>query len=181
MNIQTLFQSRFIQVIIRAMFALLMLSTFSVYAYVDPVAAIIKLDSKKHRQTCFSHPSLLPTNNFHGLLARVTYYYRGEDSYSAQGKTSTGQPLRRGVCAVDPNRIPFYSSVHLNGIGTYLALDSGTAVVSRKAALLSARTKEERNAIVVDIYCSSRSEAHRMELSNPLYVAVNWNSSNSRD
>ena len=107
-------------------------------------------------------------------LARVTYYYPGEDSYTNKLQTSTGVTAHVGICAVDPKKIPFYKKVYLSGIGVFRALDSGSAVVSRKAAKESAHNKAERNALVVDVYCSSAHQARIMELNNPAYVAVYW-------
>jgi 3D (Asp-Asp-Asp) domain-containing protein len=108
------------------------------------------------------------------VLARITYYRACEDHYSSQGLTSTGESLKTGVCAVDPHLIPFHSDVHIEGFGTYKALDSGSAVVSRKAAREAARTKAEHNALVVDIYCRNAHEQASMEASHPLFAYISW-------
>ena len=63
------------------------------------------------------------------ILARVTSYWAGEGSKYA----STGQRLRAGHCAVDPERIPYGSKVVFPD-GVCTAIDTGPAVVNRKAA-----------------------------------------------
>jgi 3D (Asp-Asp-Asp) domain-containing protein len=67
-------------------------------------------------------------------LARLTAYWCGEDHYTRAHISATGVRLHSGHCAVDPSVIPFGSVVQIQGIGTFLAVDTGTAVVSRKAA-----------------------------------------------
>jgi 3D (Asp-Asp-Asp) domain-containing protein len=88
------------------------------------------------------------------VLARVTSYWAGEGSKFA----STGRRLRPGHCAVDPNRIPYGSKVVFpDAICT--AVDTGTAVVSRKAARLCGRTASQLKAIVVDRFFDTKREA----------------------
>jgi 3D (Asp-Asp-Asp) domain-containing protein len=88
------------------------------------------------------------------ILARVTSYWAGEGSNYA----STGQPLRAGHCAVDPNRIPYGSKiVFADGVCT--AVDTGSAVVNRKAARLCGRTASQLKAIVVDRFFETKREA----------------------
>ena len=88
------------------------------------------------------------------ILARVTSYWAGEGSNYA----STGQLLRAGHCAVDPNRIPYGSKiVFADGVCT--AVDTGSAVVNRKAARLCGRTASQLKAIVVDRFFETKLEA----------------------
>ena len=79
------------------------------------------------------------------ILARVTCYWSGEGPKYA----STGRRLRAGHCAVDPRRIPYGSRVVFPD-QTCTAVDTGPAVVSRKAARLCGRTASQLKAIVVD-------------------------------
>src|ERR1700681_1996437 len=88
------------------------------------------------------------------ILARVTSYWAGEGSKFA----STGGRLRAGHCAVDPKRIPYGSEVVFPD-GPCVAVDTGPAVVSRKAARACGRTAAQRNAIVVDRFFETRQEA----------------------
>src|SRR5437868_14636576 len=80
------------------------------------------------------------------LLARITVDGPGEGQVRA---CSNGARLRAGHCAVDPKRIPFGSRV-LFPDATCLAIDSGPAVVNRKAARATGRTASQRNALVID-------------------------------
>ncbi|HEV2045864.1 MAG TPA: 3D domain-containing protein [Chthoniobacterales bacterium] len=88
------------------------------------------------------------------ILARVTGYWASEGSKFA----STGGRLRPGHCAVDPKRIPYGSKVVFPD-AVCTAVDTGTAVVSRKAARLCGRTASQLKAIVVDRYFETKREA----------------------
>jgi 3D (Asp-Asp-Asp) domain-containing protein len=88
------------------------------------------------------------------VLARVTSYWANEGSKFA----STGRRLRPGHCAVDPKRIPYGSKVVFPD-AVCTAVDTGTAVVSRKAARLCGRTASQLKAIVVDRFFDSKREA----------------------
>jgi 3D (Asp-Asp-Asp) domain-containing protein len=88
------------------------------------------------------------------ILARVTSYWAGEGSKYA----STGQRLRAGHCAVDPNRIPYGSKIVFPD-GVCTAVDTGSAVVNRKAARLCGRTASQLKAIVVDRFFETKREA----------------------
>jgi 3D (Asp-Asp-Asp) domain-containing protein len=88
------------------------------------------------------------------VLARVTGYWASEGSKFA----STGRRLRPGHCAVDPKRIPYGSKVVFPD-AVCTAVDTGTAVVSRKAARLCGRTASQLKAIVVDRFFDTKREA----------------------
>jgi 3D (Asp-Asp-Asp) domain-containing protein len=88
------------------------------------------------------------------VLARVTSYWASEGSKFA----STGRRLRPGHCAVDPKRIPYGSKVVFPD-AVCTAVDTGTAVVSRKAARLCGRTTSQLKAIVVDRFFETKQEA----------------------
>ena len=96
------------------------------------------------------------------VLARVTVYWAsgggGSDRWTRRHICSTGARLQMGHCAVDPRRIPYGSRVTLPD-ATLVAVDTGSAVVSRKAARLSGRTASQRNALVVDRYFDTKGEA----------------------
>lgn len=102
------------------------------------------------------------------LLARITVYWRGEGQLRA---CSNGARLRAGHCAVDPKRIPFGSRV-LFSDATCTAVDSGPAVVSRKAARVMGRTASQRNALVIDRFFESREAALAWERSHPHFMTV---------
>ena len=88
------------------------------------------------------------------ILARVTSYWADEGSEYA----STGRRLRPGHCAVDPKRIPYGSKVVFPD-AVCTAVDTGTGVVSRKAARVCGRTASQVKAIVVDRFFDTKREA----------------------
>src|SRR5467141_14942 len=102
------------------------------------------------------------------LLARITVYWPGEGQVRA---CSNGARLRAGHCAVDPKRIPFGSRV-LFPDATCTAVDSGPAVVSRKAARMTGRTISQRNAVVIDRFFESKEAALSWERSHPHFMTV---------
>lgn len=108
-------------------------------------------------------------------LARVTAYWAGEgDYYTGRCISATGVRLHDGHCAVDPNIIPYGSVVEIAGVGNYLAVDTGSAVISRTAAKEGGHTSEERSAIVVDLFFEDRSEAERFTAGAAKYVSIRW-------
>lgn len=110
------------------------------------------------------------------LLARVTVYWahggRGSDRYTRQYKSATGLRLQQGHCAVDPRKIPYGSHVVLPDGTTLNAVDTGTAVRTRKAARTAGRTSNERNAIVIDKFFETKRQALMWANSNPPFVNV---------
>lgn len=110
------------------------------------------------------------------LLARVTVYWarggRGADRYTGQHKSATGLRLRQGHCAVDPKKIPYGSRVVLPDGTALAAVDTGTAVRTRKAARRSGRTAYERNAVVIDKFFETKRQALAWANSNPPFVNV---------
>ena len=109
------------------------------------------------------------------ILARVTVYWAsgggGSDRWTRRHICSTGARLQAGHCAVDPRRIPYGSNVTLPD-GTLLAVDTGSAVISRKAARRSGRTALERNALVVDRFFETKQQALKWASRNPYFMLV---------
>lgn len=109
------------------------------------------------------------------MLARVTVYWasggRGSDHWTRRHICSTGARLRVGHCAVDPRRIPYGSRVTLPD-ATLLAVDTGSAVRSRKAARRSGRTALERNALVIDRFFETKRQALNWARRNPYFMLV---------
>jgi hypothetical protein len=101
-------------------------------------------------------------------LARVTTYWRVEGEFRAAWN---GARLRNGHCAVDPKKIPYGSRIQLED-EELIAVDTGPAVVSRKAARLSGRNAAERNAVVIDRYFETKSQAVAWEKSHPHFMKV---------
>jgi hypothetical protein len=108
-------------------------------------------------------------------LARVTAYWAAEgDYYTRHHLSSTGVRLHDGHCAVDPNIIPYGSVVAIAGIGTFLAVDTGTAVIERTAAREAGRTEAERHALVVDLFFESRRAGEAFASSAAKWAAISW-------
>jgi 3D (Asp-Asp-Asp) domain-containing protein len=101
------------------------------------------------------------------ILARVTSYWAGEGHKYA----STGRRLRAGHCAVDPKRIPYGSKVVFPD-RTCTAVDTGPAVVSRKAARLCGRTASQLKAIVVDRFFETKREAMAWTNAHPHFMTL---------
>ena len=102
------------------------------------------------------------------ILARVTTYCREEGQPHA---ASNGARLRNGHCAVDPKKVPYGSKIIL-GNEELIAVDTGPAVVSRKAARLLGRNRAEREVMVVDRYFETKSQAVAWEKSHPHFMKI---------
>jgi 3D (Asp-Asp-Asp) domain-containing protein len=110
-----------------------------------------------------------------GRLGRVTAYWASEgDYYTARLISATGARLHSGHCAVDPSIIPYGSVVEVAGVGRFLAVDTGSAVVTRKAAREAAHTSEERKALVVDLFFKSRKAGQAFAANSPKYALIHW-------
>ena len=101
------------------------------------------------------------------ILARVTSYWAGEGPKYA----STGRRLRSGHCAVDPKRIPYGSKVVFPDRAC-AAVDTGPAVISRKAARLCGRTTSQPKAIVVDRFFETKREAMAWTNAHPHFMTL---------
>ena len=84
---------------------------------------------------------------------------------------STGRRLRAGHCAVDPKRIPYGSKVVFPDRAC-TAVDTGPAVVSRKAARLCGRTASQLKAIVVDRFFETKREAMAWTNAHPHFMTL---------
>ncbi len=106
------------------------------------------------------------------FLARVTYYEPTSCRYGYA--TSTGRYAVEGVtCAVDPRVIPYGSRVRVSdlkgvvGDGYFLAQDTGSAVLSRKASRAWGS-----DAPVVDIFVKSDKRLRAVERGVPMFCFV---------
>jgi hypothetical protein len=79
--------------------------------------------------------------------------------------------LSDGHCAVDPRRIPYGSKVMFPD-GVLTAVDTGSAVVNRKAARRAGRTVTERNALVVDRFFETKQQATAWANSHPPFMSL---------
>ena len=109
------------------------------------------------------------------VLARITVYWAsgggGSDRWSRRHICATGVRLAAGHCAVDPRHIPYGSKVILPD-ATLLAVDTGSAVVSRKAARRAGRTAMERGALVIDRFFETKQQALSWANRNPYFMFV---------
>ena len=117
------------------------------------------------------------------MLARVTVYWAsggsGSDHWTRKHIAASGARLRNGHCAVDPRRIPYGSRVTLPD-GTLIAVDTGGAVRSRRAARLAGRSASERNAIVIDRFFETKAQALAWAKRNPQFISVRVSPPNER-
>lgn len=90
------------------------------------------------------------------VLVRVTGYWRGEGS--GERAAWNGARLRAGHCAVDPKKIPYGSTVVFPDTEC-VAVDTGSAVVSRKSARYCGRTPAQKSALVVDRFFETKRDA----------------------
>jgi 3D (Asp-Asp-Asp) domain-containing protein len=104
------------------------------------------------------------------VLARVTVYWHREAA-SGDYAAWNGTPLREGHCAVDPKKIPYGSKVVFPD-AECVAVDSGPAVISRKAARLCGRQGIERKAIVIDRFFDTKQKAIAWAKVHPHFMTV---------
>lgn len=102
------------------------------------------------------------------MLARITVYWRAEGQRKARWNNTL---LRNGHCAVDPHKIPYGSKVVVDG-ETLTAVDTGPAVISRKAARSDGHTPAERKAVVIDRYFEMKNQALAWARSHPKFILV---------
>src|ERR1700726_961973 len=123
----------------------------------------------------FARSRTAPAPREQSLLARVTVYWasggRGSDRYTRRHKCATGVRLRVGHCAVDPRPIPYGSKVGFPD-GVFTAVDTGGAVITRKAARRAGRTAIERNALVVDRFFETKRQALVWANAHPEFITV---------
>ncbi len=104
------------------------------------------------------------------VLARVTVYWSTGISKCDRAH-GTGARLRAGHCAVDPKRIPYGSKVFFPD-GPCVAVDTGPAVINRKAALLTGRNPRERSALVIDRFFETKQQALCWAKAHPQFMTV---------
>ena len=134
------------------------------------------------RQQSFARPgskggsSLFKPASEQSLLARVTVYWasggRGSDGYTRRHKSSTGLRLKAGHCAVDPRKIPYGSQIIFPDRTGLVAVDTGSAVRSRKAARKGGSTAYEKSAVVVDRFFETKGQALAWARRNPAFMTL---------
>lgn len=105
-------------------------------------------------------------NSPNSFKARITFYYPNEARSGF--KSAKGDKLipwkSAAVCF---RTIPYGSKINIPGIGTLVAQDTGSAVISRKAARLNGQ-----NVPVIDVCVANRADMVRMQHEFPMFVDV---------
>lgn len=110
------------------------------------------------------------TNNsgFKVMTVRLTVYWaRGGDTdyYSSKKRSSTGYTLKQGESiAVDPRIIPYRKEVIIPNIGLVKAVDTGSAVIAKKAS--------NGKLPVIDVFFEHKKDAMLFANRNPKVVKV---------
>ena len=104
-----------------------------------------------------------------GRLVRLTVYWKSEDGWTRQGKTSTGEPLRSyKTIAADPRDFPYYSNISIPELNISGSVhDTGSALKTRKAAI-----KSGKNVPVLDLYIEKKQDAVAFAKKAPEFVTV---------
>jgi 3D (Asp-Asp-Asp) domain-containing protein len=108
------------------------------------------------------------TNNFKVMTVRLTVYWAkggGTDYYSSKKKSSTGYTLKQGESiAVDPRIIPYRKEVIIPNVGIVKAVDTGSAVKSKKAS--------NGKLPVIDVFFEHKKDAMTFANRYPKVVKV---------
>jgi 3D (Asp-Asp-Asp) domain-containing protein len=108
------------------------------------------------------------TNNFRVITVRLTVYWAkggGTDYYSSKKKSATGYTLKQGESiAVDPRIIPYRKEVIIPNLGVVKAVDTGSAVISKKAS--------KGKLPVIDVFFEYKKDAMLFANRNPKVVKV---------
>ncbi|PTY01046.1 hypothetical protein DB346_15725 [Verrucomicrobia bacterium LW23] len=113
----------------------------------------------------------------HQRLACITVYWPGDPSggyYTSKNLASTGVTLKRGHISIDPKIIRYGTRVRLEGMGEFIAVDTGGDVVNRRAARRAGKTAEEKAAIVVDIYFPTKAEGLAFKARHKRFIMATW-------
>lgn len=126
--------------------------------------AALGLLAQAHAANILVDPNPFPKKPVKKMKVRITAYWPGQDYWTSRYKSSTGYTLKSGIsCAVDPRIIPYGSKVVING-RQFKAIDTGSAVISKKAS----RGKYP----VVDLFFASETKAMRELAKLPKYAWV---------
>lgn len=131
------------------------------------VAKDIKI---KNEGIVFRDEFIPKTNNsgFKIMTVRLTVYWAkggGTDFYSSKKKSSTGYTLKQGESiAVDPKIIPYRKEVIIPNIGLVKAVDTGSAVVSKRAS--------KGKLPVIDVFFEYKKDAMLFANKYPKVVKV---------
>jgi 3D (Asp-Asp-Asp) domain-containing protein len=142
--------------------------------YTPPATSPVAANATSVTKSDTNKPSTGIPSRFGRATTAIASWGCEGDYYTRHGISATGVRLHDGHCAVDPNIIPYGSVVEISGVGKFLAVDTGSAVVSRTAAREGGHNSKERSAIVVDLYFASRAAGERFAAYDAKYCAVSW-------
>ena len=69
---------------------------------------------------------------------------------------------------------PYGSIVEIAGVGQFLAVDTGSAVIDRTAARSAGHSDAERDALVIDLFFEDRTAGEKFAASGPLFASIKW-------
>jgi 3D (Asp-Asp-Asp) domain-containing protein len=112
------------------------------------------------------------------LKARITVYWQygaGTDRWSRKGTSATGVKLKKGMVAVNPRIIPYFSKIDIPALNmkNLIATDTGSAVIKNTAARRSGQSVDT----TIDIFFPTKAEAINWSRNNPSVVNVVVNKS----
>lgn len=117
-----------------------------------------------------------PPPNKKRQLCRITYYWPGEDSGTTNYLGVQDLKLSKGSMAADLDFIPLRTKVYTEYKypwgNEFEVRDTGTALKTRKAAILSGKNPIERNAPVLDIFVPSKKQAEEFIKIYPHYMWI---------
>jgi 3D (Asp-Asp-Asp) domain-containing protein len=130
------------------------------------VAALGSPAHSKGRSLSKSSSTISESASESTFKARITFYYPNEARSGF--KSAKGDRLvpwkSAAVCF---RTIPYGSKIKVPGIGTLIAQDTGSAVISRKAA-----RGQGQNVPVIDVCVANRADMVRMQKDFPMFVEV---------
>jgi 3D (Asp-Asp-Asp) domain-containing protein len=103
------------------------------------------------------------------MVARVTYYWPNSGGQVGTITATGAKAVCGQTIAVDPKIIPYGAKVIIPEMDkTFVSMDTGSAVKARTAAKKLGRP----DAIVVDVFCSSRAVAMQKIRKYPLFMKI---------
>lgn len=112
-----------------------------------------------------------PQVNAETRTVRLTFYWAhgsDTDNDTRHHKSATGMKLREGFsAAADPDIFPYGSRIVIPQLGERVIHDTGSAIVTRKAARQCGR-----NCPVIDVFFDSEEDALEVAKNIPEFVKV---------
>lgn len=101
------------------------------------------------------------------MLSAILALHMTATAYCLRGPTFHGEPAGPGIVAVDPRVIPLGTRLQIDGMGEYIALDTGGAIKGNKIDIWMSTEKEcfefGRRAVEVTIIFDQVSRGEEIE------------------